>query len=310
MMLEAARDRRKTAPMPAPAAPFGDGATRRLLPDGRRLLLQHGPIDLVVEAWGSSGDVVSAYEAAWRRFRTILGELVSELPVLRTPMGADVHVDGPAARRMIRACAPHAAETFLTAMAAVAGSVADEVLEAMTAAATLDRAYVNNGGDIAFHLAPGQTLATGIVANYDAPQLDAFATLQAARPSRGIATSGWRGRSHSLGIADAVTVYAADAAAADVAATLIANAVDCDDPAIRRVPASRLAPDSDLGERLVTVDVGILDAGRIDAALDAGAARARRMLEAGRIHGALLMLQGEHRVVGSPAELTKGASER
>ena len=43
---------------------------------------------------------------------------------------------------------------------------------------------------------------------------------------RGIATSGWRGRSFSLGIADAVTVLAATAAEADAAATMIANAVD------------------------------------------------------------------------------------
>ena len=38
-------------------------------------------------------------------------------------------------------------------MAAVAGSVADEIMAAMLAAATLDKAYVNNGGDIAIHLA-------------------------------------------------------------------------------------------------------------------------------------------------------------
>ena len=65
---------------------------------------------------------------------------------------------------------------------------------------------------------------------------------------RGIATSGWRGRSFSLGIADAVTVLADRAAAADAAATIIANAVDLPGhPAIVRVPACELAPDSDLG---------------------------------------------------------------
>ena len=41
-------------------------------------------------------------------------------------------------------------------------------------------------------------------------------------PVRGVATSGWRGRSHSLGIADSVTVLAATAAMADAAATVIA----------------------------------------------------------------------------------------
>ncbi|WP_204349766.1 hypothetical protein, partial [Klebsiella pneumoniae] len=74
----------------------------------------------------------------------------------------------------------------------------------------------------------------------------------------GIATSGAQGRSFSLGIADSVTVLARDAASADAAATLIANAVDLDHPAIRRRPARNLDPDSDLGDRLVTVGVGDL----------------------------------------------------
>ena len=76
---------------------------------------------------------------------------------------------------------------------------------------------------------------------------------------RGVATSGWRGRSFSLGIADAVTVFAGTAAVADAAATLIANAVDLPGhPAFARAPARRCDPQSDLGERLVTVDVGPL----------------------------------------------------
>jgi ApbE superfamily uncharacterized protein (UPF0280 family) len=54
------------------------------------------------------------------------------------------------------------------------------------------------------------------------------------RPVRGLATSGWGGRSFSLGIADSVTVLARCAAAADAAATVVANAVDAEHPAIER----------------------------------------------------------------------------
>jgi ApbE superfamily uncharacterized protein (UPF0280 family) len=67
-----------------------------------------------------------------------------------------------------------------------------------------------------------------------------------------VATSGWRckgkgGRSFSFGIADAVTVLAGSAAAADAAATVIANAVDLPGHgAITRRPASAIDPDSDL----------------------------------------------------------------
>jgi ApbE superfamily uncharacterized protein (UPF0280 family) len=109
----------------------------------------------------------------------------------------------------------------------------------------------------------------------------------------GIATSGARGRSFSLGIADSVTVLAADAATADVAATLIANAVDLDHPAIVRRPASALDPDSDLGDRLVTVSVGALPRRAVSAALEAGRRRAAEYLARGLIVDAALMLQGE-----------------
>ena len=84
-----------------------------------------------------------------------------------------------------------------------------------------------------------------------------------------------------------MTVLAASSAQADVAATLIANAVQVDDPAVRRQPASDLDADSDLGDQLVTVDVGPLSAEAVALALERGLAVARRMKLA-----ALLSLQG------------------
>ena len=58
-----------------------------------------------------------------------------------------------------------------------------------------------------------------------------------------------------------VTVLADTAACADVAATLIANAVDLPGHgAITRAPARTLFPDSDLGAIPVTTDVGALSA--------------------------------------------------
>ena len=121
---------------------------------------------------------------------------------------------------------------------------------------------------------------------------------------RGIATSGWKGRSYSLGIADSVTVLAETAATADVAATLIANAVNIGDPAIERSPASDLDPDSDLGDRLVTNAVGPLDDGAVRAALDSGVAAANVMQRAGLITAAVLVLQQQFRTIGSvPAGL-------
>lgn len=278
----------------------------RFLPGGCRLHLQDGPIDLIVEVFGPASEVQTAYRAAGARFESVLDELCSELPFLRRPCIAESEwPQGAVACRMMAAVLPFASAYFITPMAAVAGAVAEEILAAMVAAAEFLRAYVNDGGDIAVHLAPGEKFVLGMVERPDRPSLFGRATVRASDPVRGIATSGWRGRSFSLGIADAVTVLADRAAAADAAATIIANAVDLPGhPAILRVAARELAPDSDLGDRLVTQAVGELSIDDVNRALHAGVETAQRLQNIGLIRSAALNLQGETRVVGSMLELS------
>ena len=272
-----------------------------LLPDGKRLHLQDGPIDLIVETRGGADAVRAAYEAAARRFTGLLDELCEELVELR--QAADPKrcaLKGVVARRMHAAVTPFAADCFITPMAAVAGSVAEEILGAMLGAAVLDRAYVNNGGDIALHLVRGEQFTVGLIDRPDSQGLMRTMVIGANDPIRGIATSGRHGRSFSLGIADAVTVLARTASQADAAATIIANAVDLPGhPAVIRVPANELQPDSDLGARPVTREVGALSESEIEQALEAGADCARRLLAAGLIEGAALRLKGETIVVGT-----------
>jgi ApbE superfamily uncharacterized protein (UPF0280 family) len=269
------------------------------LADGRRLHLQDGPIDLIVEARGSEANLRAAYNAAVHRFTGLLDELCDELPALRRAADpACCLLKGPVARRMHEAVAPFAADHFITPMAAVAGSVAGEILDAMIREAPLDRAYVNNGGDIALHLADGEQFRVGLMDRPDQFGLMRTMVIGAGDPTRGVATSGRHGRSFSLGIADAVTALARTAAQADAAATIIANAVDLPGhPLIVRCPADDLQPDSDLGARLVTRDVGRLEECEIDTALDAGADKARALLASGLITGAALNLQGQTRVI-------------
>ncbi len=290
------------------------GACRARLPDGR-MHFQHGPIDLVVGADGEPAALDAAHADAWERFSQVLAELVSELPLLRRPVCTrrtshaagtdDGPMRGPIARSMWAACRPFARET-ITPMAAVAGAVAQHVL-AYYRRDGIERAWVNNGGDIAWWFASARSpsLAIGLFA--DLARLDAAClrasmsrgglrcdgriVVDAAMRARGAATSGWRGRSFSLGIADAVTVLARTAAEADAAATIIANAVDLDDPRIVRRPACSLKDDSDLGERLVTVAVPTLPRDRVDEALVAGMARARALRDAGLIQQCTLICQ-------------------
>ena len=242
-------------------------ATRRPLSDGR-WHFQHGPIDIVLQLVGDASACHDALQRTWQRFESVLPELVSELPLLRQPI-ANVQkhsFQGEVARSMWQVTHDMAwatADGFVTPMAAVAGSVAQTLLPCL-AQDGVQKAYVNNGGDMALHLQENQHWRIGVVSDLQkALQADLSMDLISdgqfvidhSMPVRGVATSGWRGRSFSLGIADSVTVLAATAAQADVAATLIANAVNLDHPAIVRRPANSLRDDTDLGDRLVTVDV-------------------------------------------------------
>jgi ApbE superfamily uncharacterized protein (UPF0280 family) len=270
-----------------------------MMPDGRRLHLRDGPIDLIVEAYGVRDQIHVAYDSAARRFLTILDELCSELPLLRQAARGNVTPpQGVIARRMAGAVEPYAERCFITPMAAVAGAVAEEILETMTKETELARCYVNNGGDIALYLTPGESFSVAMIDRPDRPSLFGRLRIRSEDSIRGLATSGWRGRSFSLGIADAVTVLAVDAAAADAAATIIANAVDLPDhPEIVRVPACEIAPDNDLGELCVTRAVPKLCSGEVQQALASGASVAEELISEGLVLATALHLQGQTRVV-------------
>jgi uncharacterized protein len=271
----------------------------RMLPDGRRLHLHDGPIDLIIEADGDSRGLSAAYEAAARRFVSILDELCAELPLLRSRARKNSRRPQSAgARLMFAAVEPYCEDCFITPMAAVAGAVAETILESMLGAASLERAYVNNGGDIAIHLADSCRYKIGMVERPARPSLFGALEITAKDPVRGIATSGWRGRSFSLGIADAVTVLADSAAAADAAATVIANAVDLSDhPGITRIPARVISPDSDLGDLRVTRGVEPFSDSDVATALDSGVRVAESLQARGLIHSSALRLQSQTRVV-------------
>jgi uncharacterized protein len=285
-----------------------NGPQAAWLPDGRRLHLNHGPIDLIVEAFGDPEEKRLGYAQVVARFETVLAELVEELRELRLPANARPRrFKGPTANRMEQAVSRHA-PAFITPMAAVAGSVADEIMAALIRGRSLEKAYVNNGGDIALTLSEGRSMSAAIAGTGHG--LADRIVVRASDHVGGIATSGWRGRSHSLGIADAATILAGTAADADAAATLIANAVDlADHPAIIRVPASDIDPDSDLGARLVTQDVGPLLADEISEALECGLAVAEAMRRSGQIVAAALFLGGQSRLCGEIARRSVAVSQ-
>lgn len=269
---------------------------------GERLHLRHGPIGIVLRVWAAPDVVRQAHRLVTRHFPKILPELSDELAELRKPIKKAAKFQGKTAQRMSDAALPFA-DVYVTPMAAVAGAVAEEVLRIIAAAGPIERAFVNNGGDIAFHLEKGQTLKFGVAGDFSegqTPAINGTITLDDGMGLGGIATSGAQGRSFSLGVADSVTVLAKTAASADVAATLVANAVNVESKAVTRKPANKLDPDTDLGDLLVTTKVGSLKSDEIDAALASGVAQAEAYIAKDLIAGAVLMLQGSVRSVGAP----------
>ena len=289
-------------------------AQRKDLGDGR-WHFSHGPMDVILKVEGAPHAVLAAVESAWARFEVLLAELVAELPMLRQPVQLGLRPEksnlmGITARQMYQACYPFC-DSFITPMAAVAGAVAQDLISRCQGVG-VTRAWANNGGDIALHLAPGQSVQVGLYADLgrlgspvagEALALDGRFRVQSDMSVRGIATSGWRGRSLSMGIADSVTVLASSAATADAAATLIANAVNVRHPDIERLPANQCRDDSDLAERLVTVDVPVLPAVAVDQALVNGLSVAQAMQDAGLIFAAVLVCQRQIRRTHFPSVL-------
>jgi len=272
--------------------------------EDHRLHLQEGPINLILDVDAFKDIREHLFISAKKRLSTVLRELVLELDLLKLPWKIHSPVPkGEIAQRMFYAVSD--LDVFVTPMAAVAGAVADEILDVMRKTVeksdyyldNVKRMYVNNGGDLSFWLKNGSSFSVGVIDNIETPELNTKVSLHHESPVRGIATSGWRGRSQSLGIADAVTVLAKSAVEADVAATLIANDVNIEYPGIEKRPASELKDDSDLGSMPVTVDVPSLPDFMVSEALNKGAKTARKFINMGIIETAYLSLQKQTLVV-------------
>ena len=253
--------------------------------ENNRLFLQHGPIDIVIEAIGKDQEL--AYKKVKIYFENLLLNLVRDLRLLKKEVQYNRKFKNVIAQKMQLATQEFYPE-FITPMAAVAGSIADSILEVLTNGYDLQKAYVNNGGDVSFYLSKGQKMKSSI-----ASMENTFTEIKYNHKSRGIATSGWKGRSFSFGVADSVTVLANNAAMADAAATMIANSVDIKDHyLIKKQMAKDLYDDSDLLNKMVTVEVGDLSKKDVLKAIENGHMQATKYLHKNLINSALIQLRG------------------
>ena len=251
--------------------------------EDNRLFLRHGPINIVLEAIGIDKDL--AYQNVKGYFETLLEQLVLDMELLKEEVVFNRKFNNKISQSMQDATERYS-PAFITPMAAVAGSIADNILRVLINNTNLEKAYVNNGGDVSFYLNKNQIMKTSLAA---IPNM--IAEIKYKDKSRGIATSGWRGKSFSRGIADSVTVLADNAAMADAAATMIGNAVDIfNHPKIKKQPANEMYEDSDLKNLLITVEVGLLTKVEIKEALKNGYQTALQYINKDLINTALIQL--------------------
>ena len=255
------------------------------------MFLEIGPTSLVIIGEMDGKPYEFQKELLVEKVNSLLAEIREFLPVLKQKaykIKNTKHMpDVP--KKMVEAVKT-IDEASLTPMAAVAGSVADGIKEFLRNEG-LDLVSVNNGGDISIFnkKAKGLKIDIGdIHTGESSPYLLNIEQLI----DFGLATSGFGGRSFTLGLADIVTVIAATGAVADAAATFICNCTNTESKQITRKKASEIDPLTDIPDDNVTFKIGQLYKHDILKALDNGLGIAANLKYKKHIYDATIKLQG------------------
>lgn len=262
-----------------------------IAPDKQSVMAENGPMRLVIRAWHHGVFQMDlAIQAAEFSF-TCLKQVANHLQYLKKtnsvlPKGEEDSIS----MRMMESVR-NIGDKELTPMAAVAGSIADEVADWLFVRKT-SKVIVDNGGDISIRLSGLERAKVGLRTDLNTGDISYIMELDARCSSWGVNTSGMGGRSFTRGIASAATVVAETSSKADAAATSIANACFSRDKNIVQVPARLIDPDTDIPDIPVTVSVGELNPETICIALKKSLEKAEDYIEKGFIHGALIAAGG------------------
>lgn len=264
------------------------------------VLIDYGPVTMTLEARKGHAPYTDAAVYGAQKALDAFDEIAAHLDFLRSPAGkiGRIPSDLPLPVRKMAESVKMLQEDDFTSMAAVAGTISDFAAKAMQEYGA-SYAIANNGGDIACYMAPeeGDSLRVGLISDISTGRVTHVLRINALDKIRGLATSGLGGRSLTRGIASAVTVMSSDSSKADAAATAIANACICDDPAIHQCLACEIDYGTDIPNLMVTESVGRLRPGSAEKALLAGGDRARELLDKGMILGAVIFVFGAVSVV-------------
>ncbi len=260
--------------------------------DDQTIQAECGPMRLTIQAFKTgTSQLALARKAAKTAFSYLACIAGYRRDLCRPAQKITRLPDDRLARQMIIS-AQSIGDDDLTPMAAVAGTLADAVADWIYRHGA-SKVVVNNGGDIAIRMADSESVTVGIRTDIRRPDITYVLDLNGSRPTWGVTTSGFGGRSFTRGIASAVTVVADQASIADTAATAIANACTVTDAAIVRKPARALDPATDIPDIDVTVAIGPLPSEKKQIALNRALEKANVLVREKHIIGALLTIDGE-----------------
>ncbi|WP_297493548.1 hypothetical protein [Acidocella sp.] len=262
------------------------------LPDGKRLHLKNGPVNVIIQAFGRPSEIGRAYDAGIERARALVIELADDVPLLQ----AGLTPYGPAARRAVAACA--AVPGALAPVTALRGAMADEMLAAMAQAGALDRAFANNLGAVAVHLAEGQTITPSAFDWPDYPRYASKVPITSTARTRGVAAAGWCFDAYALGCVDRIHIAAPSSAMAEAALGAIAAPMVPADGA-ETVPATTLVPES-LLDGLGVYPPRTMSQEEAAETMAQGGAVAGALFAAGIVTLALLRVGEEHFLAAPP----------
>jgi len=186
----------------------------------RKLYIEYGPTNLEIEV--TNDNHIEIYQFILSIFKNKFDELAKEKDKLKRKTLAKRKFNSEIGKIMQKSTEIFLPK-FITPMAAVAGSLSESLLDDLLKNFVLDKIYINNGGDVAVYSSGHKNFTFSVGKN---SEIQIF--LEKVNGHYGVATSGWKGRSFSLGIADSVTVVAKSASIADAAATMIANDIYID----------------------------------------------------------------------------------
>lgn len=254
------------------------------------MIVDIGPSTVFIKARNKGRELSLDRSFLEGELKAILGELREVLPVLKrkASMVKNMRALPEVARRMVEA-AKAVDGLSLTPMAAVAGAVADLLLERILCEYELDFLFVNNGGDISVYSKDGAGFRIALAEIHAGALRQVFWVSGLERV--GVATSGLGGRSFTLGICDSVTVFAESGALSDAAATFICNASFLGPGCAETAKAKELDPLSDLEEEEVVLSRRRLKEEEIREALKRGKEAALSLKGRGVILEAFLCLE-------------------